>query len=75
MDNLIDLYRQAKAAQRRAEQGGFLDTAAALARIADMIAGPVAQEASMDQGGTLPFAPGAGATSARALPINRQARR
>ena len=55
MDDHLDLLDQTKAAQKRAEQAGLSDTAAALARIADMMA----QKASMDRGMVLPSAPAA----------------
>lgn len=71
MDDDIDLYRHAKAAQKRAEEAGFSNTAAALGRIADM----VAQEINMDWGVVLPFAPRTAAPSTRPLPVGRQARR
>ena len=55
MDDHLDLLGQTKAAQKRAEQAGLSDTAAALARIADMMA----QKASMDRGMVLPSEPAA----------------
>lgn len=59
MNDHFDLLCQAKAAQKRAEQAGFPNTAAALTRIADMIAGMMVQEANMDRGAILPSAPSA----------------
>lgn len=67
MDTASDLLRQAKAAQRRAEQAGSPNTASVLARIAGMVADLMAGEAGMDQGGALPLA--------GALPRSRRARR
>jgi hypothetical protein len=79
LDDQIDLHRQTEAAQTRAEQAGFPATAATLARIADMIAGMIADvmapEASTGRGMALPFAPRAATPSAGTLPIGRQARR
>lgn len=54
MDDPYDLLWQARLAQRRAEQAGLSNTAAALTRIADMIADMMGQETNMDQGAVLP---------------------
>lgn len=75
MDSHINLFRQTRATQSRAERGGFLATAAAPGRIANMIADLIAQEANMDRGVILPFAPRTAVPFMSVLPIGRQARR
>lgn len=66
----VGLYRQIRITQRQAEQGGFINTAAALAGIAEMIA----LEAGVDAVGIESSLAPAMPLSVGALPIYRMAR-